>query len=596
MNAPARSRLPRTRRWLLRNRLHAPTSHAESLRLERVIALSRLILTAITAVQLWIDTAEPASYAPAVHVFLVLFAAHSLAALFVLRARQQTSRAFALTTTAVDFLGAAATLPLVAPASSFFAFFFFVLASSAFRWGYRETMALTCVAVGLVLLHANLAVVPATSSAAGVQPFGLEQVIGRVAYLTMMGLVLGYLAEETRLLRAEAWTLAWLLGRIRVDAGVARSVAAMTKDIVAVFDAARLVVVIEDRENQRSFRWDTKGGWSVLPGDVSSGGRSGYAFVPAPLSLAITRRRWPFSSPWHVVAINTAGRQVDAVVDVAQAFAAAYDFRTVVTTPLSFGGGWTGRVFLFDPRVDMRPVALTQLLQTIVRQVGPAVFGVHLMGQLRTRAGAIERARVARELHDGVIQSLIGIEMRIDVLKRERDVRETPAAEELFRLQQAVRHEVLNLRDLMQQMRPVEFNPDELLDYLADLVQRFGRDTGITARFLTELHDVRLPWRVCLEIVRIVREGLVNIRKHSAATSVVVRFGVREEHWAIEIDDNGRGFPFAGRLLHTDLEHTWRGPIVIKERVKAIGGQINIDSTPGEGTRLEIRIPREGHV
>jgi signal transduction histidine kinase len=225
--------------------------------------------------------------------------------------------------------------------------------------------------------------------------------------------------------------------------------------------------------------------------------------------------------------------------------------------------------------------------------VSPAVFSVYLQNRLQARAGALERARVARELHDGVIQSLIGVEMQLEVLRGQSPIKDTPSGGELLRLQNVVRNEVLNLRDLMQQMRPAEFDPDALLDHFADMVQRFGRDTGISARFVTELKNVPLERHVCFELVRIVQEGLANIRKHSAATHVVVRFGNRDGGWCLEIDDDGRGFPFDGRLSHVELDARSGGPQMIKDRVRAIGGHLAIESRPGSGSRLEVLVPQE---
>jgi signal transduction histidine kinase len=240
-------------------------------------------------------------------------------------------------------------------------------------------------------------------------------------------------------------------------------------------------------------------------------------------------------------------------------------------------------------------VELTEFLQTLIRQVSPAVFSVYLQNRLEARAGALERARVARELHDGVIQSLIGVEMHMEVMRSQDPLRGTPAGAELLRVQNVVRNEVLNLRDLMQQMRPAEFDPDEMLDYVADMVQRFGRDTGISARFVTELKDVTLARQVCFELIRIIQEGLANVRKHSAASHVVVRFGIRDGAWWLEIDDDGRGFPFEGRLSQAELDARRIGPQIIKERVRAIGAQLMIESKPGSGSRLELLVPQERH-
>jgi signal transduction histidine kinase len=341
-------------------------------------------------------------------------------------------------------------------------------------------------------------------------------------------------------------------------------------------------------------------GWSVAPAVLPADPKGGdppvdYGFLTENNSFAIVRswlRRG--ANAFQVSAVDVQGRTVDAAsVMVPASFAKAYPFKRLISVPVTFGEEWSGRIFIFDPKIDVHLVSLARFLQMIVRQIGPALLSVYLLERLRMRAGAMERARVARELHDGVIQSLIGAEMQLEVL-RSSQLKGTPAAGELSRLQGILRNEVLNLRELMQQMRPPDVDPDELLDYIADMVQRFGRDTGITARFVTDLRQVALPRHVCFELVRIVQEGLVNVRKHSAATSVTVRFSMRNGFWTLEIDDDGKGFPFEGRLSQNDLDEQHSGPDIIKERVRSIGGQLAIDSAPGRGARLEVLVPQEG--
>jgi signal transduction histidine kinase len=95
--------------------------------------------------------------------------------------------------------------------------------------------------------------------------------------------------------------------------------------------------------------------------------------------------------------------------------------------------------------------------------------------------------------------------------------------------------------------------------------------------------------------VRIVQESLVNIRKHSGAQSAVVRFGSQESLWKLVVNDDGNGFPFAGCFGLAELDTLRRGPAVIKERVRAVGGDMIIESTPGHGSRLEITIPQKGY-
>jgi signal transduction histidine kinase len=90
-----------------------------------------------------------------------------------------------------------------------------------------------------------------------------------------------------------------------------------------------------------------------------------------------------------------------------------------------------------------------------------------------------------------------------------------------------------------------------------------------------------------------VQESLVNVRKHSGARQALVRLSSNTDRWNLVIEDDGNGFPFAGRLSHLELDTLGRGPQVIKERVRVIKGELTIESVPGQGSRLEINIPHK---
>ena len=109
---------------------------------------------------------------------------------------------------------------------------------------------------------------------------------------------------------------------------------------------------------------------------------------------------------------------------------------------------------------------------------------------------------------------------------------------------------------------------------------------------MTDLTDVSLAPRQARELVRIVQEALVNIRKHSGARTVVLRLTAADDGLVLTVDDDGRGFQFEGRLNLDELDAARRGPLVIKERVRVLGGTMRIDSAPGRGSRLEIFVPR----
>ena len=258
--------------------------------------------------------------------------------------------------------------------------------------------------------------------------------------------------------------------------------------------------------------------------------------------------------------------------------------------------GMNARVFLFLPpgvragRVELRDV------QAIMREVGPAVVNLYLQRRLQSRSAVVERTRISRELHDGVIQALIGVEMQLEVTRRQADG-QVPASitSELMHIQRIIGQEVLNVRDLMQMLKPMDVDAARLVEYLASTVEQFRQRTGIRARFACGVEDIDLSPRVCREIASIVQEALANVRKHSEATSVLVRLDTQDGDWRVTIDDNGRGLDFEGYLSPEEVESQRKGPVIIKERTRSINGQLSIHSHPGFGTKLEIRVPRRHH-
>jgi len=256
----------------------------------------------------------------------------------------------------------------------------------------------------------------------------------------------------------------------------------------------------------------------------------------------------------------------------------------------------SGRFFLIEAHWDGARESGLAFTQRIVRHVYPVLYNLYLLHRLRSRSAAVERARIGRELHDGIIQSVLGVQIQLHALSVPAATTSRALASELNRLGTILRDEVVGLRDLIQRMKPLDITPDQLMNTIADTVQRFERETGITARFITPFDRIDLPPRACGEVARVVQEALVNVRKHSGARNVFVRLAVADGQCRLAIDDDGRGFPFTGRLSPADQELTRQGPVVIKERVRLLGGELTVESDPGRGARLEISFPVASHA
>jgi signal transduction histidine kinase len=201
-----------------------------------------------------------------------------------------------------------------------------------------------------------------------------------------------------------------------------------------------------------------------------------------------------------------------------------------------------------------------------------------------------ERQRIAADFHDGPLQSFISFQMRLEIVKKllARDV--AAAADELRQLQELCRSQVGELRSFVRSMRPADEGVS-LPASLSRMLDQFQRDTGISATFSGgNLHDPA-EIEVSLELLQIVRETLNNIQKHSGATRIALSIGMIDHRIEIRAEDNGSGFPFSGTFSLDELELLRLGPVSIKRRVRMLGGDLQLDSRPGQGASLKIRIP-----
>ena len=411
-------------------------------------------------------------------------------------------------------------------------------------------------------------------------------------YLMVLGFLLGYMSENQKKVRAERAVITRVLSSTRVEAGLTGTMQQILGEVMSIYGASRVLSASQEVHSYRVFLAEVNrasaGNGALRWREALPETEKVYLFDSAADAVYASRRAKGF----HTVLLDGDGvRLRDENVNFLNALAQLEKFDAMASVGLVFGSGWEGRVFLFDPEMMGDPEEELRFLQEFAQQVGPAIYNVYLMRRLRERAGALERARFARELHDGAIQSLIAVEMQLDVLRRQSGTQSPVVKTELGRIQKLLREEVLKLRELMQAMKSFEVDADRLLGFINDTVERFRRETGIAAEFVSELERVDLAQKGCRELARIVQESLVNVRKHSGAHHVLVRLAQRSGNLQLTVEDDGKGFAFSGTLSNAELETSGKGPAVIRERVRLLAGELTIESTPGHGARLEVRVP-----
>ncbi|HEX8814024.1 MAG TPA: histidine kinase [Terriglobales bacterium] len=584
----------------------APLGAGEIRRTERWLASARVFLAVAALVAVWMDPTQ-IGYSLWVYALLAFYIGQGVIIILLLRRRPRSTPSFRLLVHAADIIWPALiSIFAVGQSNIFFLFFVFVLAASAYRWGLWETTGTAAAAVVLLWLESlsfhlgffswlndflashHLPALHIDST-----DFEPKRLFMRSVYLLVLGLLLGFLAEQQKRLRAERALIARIVGKARVETGVSGTLGEISADLLSIYGARQLLVASQEGHTNRVFVGELKAAEPTTAFhwlDPSGGDQETYMFQSAAAACCGHRLG---DGTLVTLGLDENGRRVHLDGEMPfERLSKKYEFRTIVCVSFVLGREWLGRVILLDPVLGGDSEEELRFLLELAHQVAPAVHNVLLLRRLRLRAGAVERARFARELHDGAVQSLIAVEMQVDVLRRQSAENPEVATAELGRIQALLREEVLKLRELMQQLKTLDVDSRRLVSVINDTVERFQRETGIAAGFSAEVGELEMPQPVCREIVRIVQEALVNVRKHSGAKHVKVRLAEKNAKWRLQVEDDGAGYPFAGRFTQAELDAMGKGPLVIKERVRLIEGQLTIESIPGQGTSLEISVPK----
>jgi signal transduction histidine kinase len=199
-----------------------------------------------------------------------------------------------------------------------------------------------------------------------------------------------------------------------------------------------------------------------------------------------------------------------------------------------------------------------------------------------------ERRRLARDLHDDTIQSLIALNQQVQLAQLSLD--DHPAAEQLATMQQMTAQIIADLRRLTRALRPIYLEDLGLVTALDMLARDTGEALDIPVQFRAEGAERRLSPQVELVFYRIVQEALSNVTRHAQAKRAAVQIEFDESTVTLTISDNGRGFEVPESPAEMAPSGHF-GLLGIQERAESIGARFVIDSAPEAGTRLTIRLP-----
>ncbi len=195
----------------------------------------------------------------------------------------------------------------------------------------------------------------------------------------------------------------------------------------------------------------------------------------------------------------------------------------------------------------------------------------------------LERQRLARELHDGLGQSILAIKMRL-----ERASKSSPekAQEILTESKNLMANTISEVRSISNNLIPAVLNEFGISDALKNLCKELTKSSGIEVSIDTLGYQIKSEDKINTYLYRIAQEALNNAMKHSKATKIGLKLHSDEAFVYLDINDNGRGFRY-----HQERKFCGNGINNMRERVQLLQGEIAIESEKGTGTYIHVKIP-----
>lgn len=545
----------------------------------QIVAAMRLVLAVSALIIVGIDPAQPAQLATVTYGTLSVYTLYSAALYLLTRWEQPAIMRLDRWAHWGDVAWYVALIALSSGTSSIFFFgFFFAIMAAAFRWGFRSGLRVTLVAV---LLFASVGLATAPQGAG----FELNRTLVRPIYILVLGYMVAYWGGYEITLRRRLELLRDVSALANPRFGVDRTLGVLLERLRAYYDADACVMVSSepDRGEYRLRRAGRGDGDSAdhptsLPAELTQ-----QLLALPPTQALVYRRqrasRWTLRSRAQAIDIVTCRPQP---ADAAQAelILATLEAATLLTIPLRHRDATLGRLFVLGAAgsTDLGDV---ELLLQIFEQVTPVIDNIRLVDRLASEAAEQERQRIARDIHDSVIQPYIGLQIGISALQRKYAEQGAGAdiGADLAQLSALTAEGIAELRGYVGQLKRSGAHSGNLAGAIERFAARFGAATGICVAVRTT-GDVRCNDRLGAEVFQMVAEGLSNIRRHTDANSAEIALARTGNQLVLRI----------ANVRRADTLPKHFTPRSITERAAALGGTTQLEQHPAS-TAVEVNIP-----
>jgi signal transduction histidine kinase len=538
---------------------------------ERLIGYGRLLLCAVSLPAIYLDPTQPARFAAAAYAILAAYLAVAAGLALLAPGRRAAPRlALAIHGLDIAFI-AALTFLTEGLASPFFAFFTFVLLAATFRWNWQGVLGTTGV-LALIFLGTGL-LEPWAAGRPDSADYDWNRAIIRGAYLFVASGMLAFFAAHRQ--RSRRRLARFARGPARpAPPGGHPALALLLAHAAAALEAPRILVAWEEREasGRHLALWEA--------GSVTT------AREPPAASEGERMEELP---PFSTVDIGSPGRRESgpAAAAIDPELVRRFDIRSIAGAGFE-GAFCRGRVFALD-RASWSEDHLA-LIEIVASRTGVELDRHALQRQGEALAAARERDRLARDLHDGVLQSLAAAGLQLQLAAREPDDKDRLEA-----VRQLLSREQKRIRAFVSgEAAEAGLEGEGEVEIAAALegeAAELSRQWGCAVAVTVSPAGAAAPRRLVRELSHMLAEAASNAARHGKARHVDVSVASADRQLLIEINDDGTGFGKAAAGEETaPAQAPHAAPASLQARIGRNDGTISVENS-GSGARLRIRLP-----
>lgn len=550
----------------------------------RMVAVMRFVLAFSALLIIYIDPSEPDRFVFETYLALILYTFYSAAVYFFLVRGNRFIYSVLNYSHWADVGWYLLLISLSSGTNSiFFFFFFFATLHTSFIYGFFSGLRITLVsAVAFIIIGF-------TASLSEVE-FELNRFLLRPIYLIVLGYMVAYWGGYEIRTKRRLALLREIVKMSNPRFGVDRTIGITNELIREFYDADGCLLIMKDAKTEeynfhRAERENSEIAWQT--NSMSSRFAEKLFLLPANYAAIFEKSENGFfkrKRNFYVFDLNEK-QPIKEDGEVFEVTAERLDANSYLTVPVYYRSETVGRIFIFSRKSGVFDQSDIDFLLQAIDQFMPVIENIRLVDNLASDAAEEERKKIARDIHDSIVQPYIGLQLGIDSIEQflgdeEKDFK---TKEEIFKkrikkLKELTEKGIDDLRGYIRGLSKSRGYEASLLPAVRRYAERFTSATGIIIKIEAE-ENIQIADRLAAEMFQIIAEGLSNIRRHTDSTDALITLATFEDKIILAIANN-----------NDDNDIIQFTPRSISERVKSLGGFFELRQETNK-TVVRVEIP-----